>query len=260
MKLEGRTAVITGGGSGQGRATAKLFAREGAKVVAVDVNRENAEQTVTEIRSEGYEQVLAMLADISNEDDVKTVMEKTVEEFGTIDILVNCAGKTGPPGKDTAEELTMDDWMSTINVNVIGPWLCTKYAAPVMREKGKGVIINVSSTAGVRAIPGASPYCATKAAVSMLTKATALEYIPYGIRVNGVLPGHIDTPMMDGVIKGMEENGLEDAYNKVHYESNPIRRLGTPEEVASIILFLASDDSSFVVGSEIYADGGFAAG
>ena len=260
MKLKGKTAVITGGGSGQGRATAQLCAREGAKVVVLDVQRENAEETVRNIRSEGYEEVIALLADIRDESDVKTAMEKTVEEFGTIDILVNCAGKTGPPGKDTAEELTMDDWMSTINVNIIGTWLCIKYAAPVMRKKGGGVIINVSSTAGVRAIPGASPYCATKAAVSMLTKATALEYIPYGIRVNGVLPGHIDTPMMDSVIKGMEEHGMENAYHKVHHESNPIKRLGSPEEVASIILFLASDDSSFVVGSEIYADGGFAAG
>ncbi len=145
-------------------------------------------------------------------------------------------------------------------VNLIGPWLGIKYAAPVMRERGGGVIINVASTAGLRPFPGAAPYCVSKAGLLMLTKTVALEYALDNIRVNAICPGHIDTPMMDTVIAGMEAQGIPDARKKVHTESNPMKRLARPEEVATVALFLASDDSSFVTGSYVLADGGYMAG
>ena len=260
MRLADKTAVITGGGSGQGEATAHLFAQEGANVVIVDINKENGETTAADIKFNGHEKVSTLQANISNEEAVKNVMSEASEAFGSIDILVNCAGMRGPSGKSTMDELSMADWTNTLNVNLIGPWLCIKHAVPFMRAQNKGAIINVSSTAGIRGIPGASPYCVSKAALLMLTKTAALEYIEFGIRVNCILPGHIDTPMMNSVIEDMKGMGIKDAYNKVNTQSNPIGRLGTPLEIATTILFLATEDSSFITGADIYVDGGYAAG
>lgn len=259
MKLKGKVAIVTGGGSGQGRATALLFAREGARVVIADVNAAGAEETAEQLRASGRDSVLVVPTDVSNEEDVKHLVDKTLQEFGGLDILVNCAGRLGPLGKERADLLTLEEWDRTLGINLIGPWLCIKYAAPAMKEGGGGVIINVASTAGLRPFPGAAPYCVSKAGLLMLTKTVALEYVSDNIRVNAICPGHIDTPMMDVVIADMESQGIVGARQKVHTESNPMKRLARPEEVANVALFLACEDSSFVTGSYIFVDGGYMA-
>jgi NAD(P)-dependent dehydrogenase (short-subunit alcohol dehydrogenase family) len=225
-----------------------------------DLDREAAEETGAQIRDLDKQHVLVIPTDVSQETQVKALVSRTVDVFGGVDILVNCAGRLGPLGKDTAELLTGEEWDKTLGVNLIGPWLGIKYVAPVMREQGGGVIINVASTAGLRPFAGAAPYCVSKAGLLMLTKTVALEYVSAGIRVNAICPGHVDTPMMDTVIEDMAAQAISGARQKVHTESNPMQRLGRPEEVATVALFLAGDDSSFVTGSYILVDGGYLAG
>lgn len=262
MKLQNKVAVVTGGASGQGRAIAVLFAKEGADVVVADVDAEGAESATAEAREASIQgvEVLSVPTDVSDEAAVEALFAETVDALGTVDILVNCAGRLGPSGKDTADLLTLEEWDATLSVNLLGPWLCIKYAAPVMRAKGRGSIINVASTAGLRPFAGAAPYCVSKAGLLMLTKTVALEYVDDGIRVTAICPGHIDTPMMDAVISDMEEQGNVDAREDVHTGSNPMGRLGAPEEVATVALFLASADASFVTGSYVLVDGGYMAG
>lgn len=260
MRLKDKVAIVTGGASGQGRAIALLFAREGASVVVADVDMAGAEEAAHQARAMGNGRALAIRTDISQEEDVKRLIAQTVEALGGLDILVNCAGRLGPLGKETADLLTREEWDTTLGVNLFGPWLGIKYAAPAMRERGGGSIINVASTAGLRPFPGAAPYCVSKAGLLMLTKTVALEYAEDGIRVNAICPGHVDTPMMDAVIADMEARGMPDARNRVHTQSNPVKRLGSPEEVATVALFLAGEESSFVTGSYVLADGGYMAG
>ena len=262
MRLEDKVAIVTGGGSGQGRAIAVLFAQEGAHVVVADVDVEGAEETADEARDAGAPgvQVLVVPTDVSDEAAVEALVSETVEALGTVDILVNCAGRLGPSGKETADLLTLEEWNATLSVNLLGPWLGIKYAAPVMRANGGGAIVNVASTAGLRPFPGAAPYCVSKAGLLMLTKTVALEYVKDNIRVTAICPGHVDTPMMDAVISDMEVQGNSEARKQVQTQSNPMGRLGTPEEVAAVALFLASEDASFVTGSIVLADGGFMAG
>jgi NAD(P)-dependent dehydrogenase (short-subunit alcohol dehydrogenase family) len=260
MKLENQVAIVTGGASGMGRAIVKRFAREGARVVIADLDAAAGQQVVDEIQEAGGAEPIFDLIDISNEDQVKALVATALKRFGSVDILVNCAGRTAPLDKPTTDLLTYDEWKSVMDVNLMGPWMGIKYCVPVMRSAGGGVIINVASTAGLRPFPGASPYCVSKAALLMLTKTSALEYAGDNIRVTAIVPGHVDTPMMDNVIASIEAAGNADARRQVHEESNPIRRLGRPEEVASIALFLASGESSFVTGSYILADGGYMAG
>lgn len=260
MRLEGKVAIVTGGGSGQGRAIALRFSQEGAAVAVADVDLAGAVETVRQAKELGCGRALALFADVSDEPQVDHLVRLTVEALGGIDILVNCAGVLGPPGKETSDLLTREEWDRALGINLIGPWLGIKYAAPVMRERGGGTIINVASTAGLRPFPGAAPYCVSKAGLLMLTKTVALEYVADNIRVNAICPGHVNTPMMDAVISDMEAGGLDDAHQLVHTESNPMRRLGSPEEVATVALFLACEDSSFVTGSYVLADGGYMAG
>ncbi len=262
MKLREKTAIVTGGASGQGRAIAVRFAQEGANVVVADVDVQGAEDTARQAESviRGNGKVLTIPTDVSDEPAVEALVSETVDGFGTVDILVNCAGRLGPSGKETADQLTRDEWDVTLSVNLLGPWLCIKYVAPVMRKGDGGSIINVASTAGLRPFPGAAPYCVSKAGLLMLTKTVALEYVSDGIRVTAICPGHIDTPMMDVVIADMAAQGTAGARERVHTGSNPMRRLGTPQEVATVALFLASEDSSFVTGSYVLVDGGYMAG
>jgi len=262
MRLDNKVAIVTGGASGQGRAITVLFAQEGADVVVADLDVAGAEDTARQAKAVGVagRQVLVIPTDVSDEAAVEALTSKTIDTFGTVDILVNCAGRLGPSGKETADQLTLEEWDATLSVNLLGPWLCIKYVVPVMQKRGGGSIINIASTAGLRPFPGAAPYCVSKAGLLMLTKTVALEYISAGIRVTAICPGHIDTPMMDAVIADMVSQGIKDARERVHTQSNPMQRLGTPQEVATVALFLASEDSSFVTGSHVLVDGGYMAG
>jgi NAD(P)-dependent dehydrogenase (short-subunit alcohol dehydrogenase family) len=262
MRLEDQVAIVTGGASGQGRAISKLFAKEGARVTVADIDEEGIQETInqaSDIEGVSKHDLVGMPTDVSSEEEVKQLTERTVDEFDKVNILVNSAGTLAPPDKK-AHELSVDEWNRTLDVNLSGPWLCTKHAVPYMKKVGGGKVVNVASTAGMRPFPGASPYCISKAGLLMLTKTSALEYVDDDIRVTAVVPGHIDTAMMDQVIEDMEESGVEDAEEQVRTGSNPMGRLGTPKEVAKITLFLASDASSFVTGSFVLADGGYMAG
>jgi 3-oxoacyl-[acyl-carrier protein] reductase len=256
MKLLGKVSIITGGGSGMGRAISLLFAREGSRVVIADVNVSGAEETAQRAKAAGDCEVLVVPTDVSKEDQVQALVERALEKAGRLDILVNCAGRTNPLGLERADQITLLDWENVLSVNLTGPFLCTKYAAPAMRQQGGGVIINVASTAGLRPFPGITAYCVSKAGLIMLTKATALEYVSSNIRVNALLPGTVDTPMIDAVIASLEARGVADARQVVHTGSSPMRRLARPDEVAAAALFLASDDSSYVTGTELLVDGG----
>ncbi|NLY77791.1 MAG: glucose 1-dehydrogenase [Tissierellia bacterium] len=243
MKLKDKVAIVTGATSGMGRATAVLFAREGAKVVVVGRNEKRAKEVVDQINNEGNEAIY-VIADMLNLDDVKNIFTQTIEKFGTVDILFNNAGMLSIT---PLQELSIEEWENTFKVNVTAPLLLAQLVAPIMKEKGKGVIINTSSVAGAHAHHGMAAYVSSKHALCGLTKSMAWELGPE-IRVNAILPGAIVTAMLESV-------GGEDAV--IHLkEGSPLKRVGASEEIATAALFLASDDSSFVTGQLIRVDGG----
>jgi len=247
-KLAGKVALITGAGSGIGRATALLFAREGAKIVVSDVIPQGGDETVDMIKKDGGQAVFAE-ADVARWADVQRMVQVALDTFGRLDILYNNAGIMGKyiMTGDTPEET----WDRIIATNLKGVFLGSKCAIPVMLRQGGGVIVNTASTAGMIGLPGLPAYCASKAAVIQLTKTMALEYADKNIRVNCICPGGITTPMAAGY----------DADNPPPFkQSQAMRRFGQPEEVAKVALYLASDDSSFVTGSSAVVDGGWTAG
>ncbi len=243
MKLKDKVAIITGSTSGMGRATAELFAREGAKVVVTGRNEERAKEVVEKIKSEGNEAIY-IVADMLKTEDLEKIVEKTIEEYDTVDILFNNAGMLSvtPIG-----DLTMEEWENVFKVNVTAPFYLSQLVAPIMKEKGKGVIINTSSVAGAHAHHGMAAYVSSKHALSGLTKSMAWEFGPE-VRANAILPGAIMTAMVDSV-------GGEAAVEHL-VEGSPIKKAGQPEEIATAALFLASDDSSFVTGQLLRVDGG----
>jgi NAD(P)-dependent dehydrogenase (short-subunit alcohol dehydrogenase family) len=236
-----------------GRAVALLLASVGSRVMVADVDAQGGAETIE--RTSGR-QMCFVQTDVSDERQVASLVESTVSTMGGLDILVNCAGVTAPLGVERCDLLTREGWQRTIDTNLTGTWLCIKYAAPVMMQRGGGAIVNFSSVAGMRAFPGIAPYCAAKAGILMLTHCAALEYVSYGIRVNAVCPGTIDTPMIDKLIASLEARGIPDAHQMIHTGSSPMKRLGTAEEVARTVLFLASEEASFVTGTEVVVDGG----
>lgn len=243
MKLKDKVAIVTGSTSGMGRATAILFAREGAKVVVTGRNEERAKEVVDQIKREGNEAIY-VIVDMLKSEDVKKIFDKTMEAYGTVDILFNNAGMLSvtPIG-----DLTLEEWENIFKVNVTAPLYLSQLVAPVMKEKGKGVIINTSSVAGAHAHHGMAAYVSSKHAICGLTKSMAWEFGPE-IRANAILPGAIMTAMVDSV-------GGEAAVKHL-VEGSPIKKAGQPEEIATAVLFLASDDSSFVTGQLIRVDGG----
>lgn len=243
MKLKDKVAIITGSTSGMGRAAAALFAREGAKVVITGRDEKRAKEAVDQIRAEGHE-AFYIIADMTDIDSVKSVAEITIERYGTVDILMNNAGMLSI---SPLMDVTLDEWNKVFNVNVVAPLCLTKLVAPIMKEKGKGVIINVSSIAGAHAHHGLAAYVTSKHALSGLTKSMAWELGPE-IRVNAILPGAIHTAMLDSV------GGVEAVQGMV--EVTPLHKVGAPEEIAAAALFLACDESSFVTGQLIRVDGG----
>ena len=245
-RLDGKVAIISGGARGQGATEARMFAREGAKVVIGDLLDEEGKQVEAQINESGGEATYVHL-DVTQEDDWRSAVETAVSRYGKLDILVNNAGILIRKG---LEETTVEDWDRIMGVNAKGVFLGTKHAIPAMRRAGGGSIINISSTAGLVGSPNGSPsYTATKGAVRLLTKSTAIQYAKEGIRCNSVHPGPIDTDMIRDTMS--DPARLEQRMQRL-----PMGRVGTSEEIAYGVLYLASDESSFVTGSELVIDGG----
>jgi 3(or 17)beta-hydroxysteroid dehydrogenase len=246
-RLAGKVAIITGAASGIGQATAKLFAREGAKVVAVDMEEQAGKQTAESIIAEGGEATF-IKADVTVSTQVQNAMKATVQKYGKLDILVNNVG-ISPTGTvvDTKEEV----WDRIIDTNLKGVFLGSKYAIPEM--KNGGVIVNMASISGLVARQGEAGYDASKGGVVMLTRAMALDHASQNIRVNCVCPGTIWTPLIQRIV----EESDNPAESRKNFERlHPMGRLGKPEEIAYAALYLASDESSFVTGSALVVDGG----
>jgi NAD(P)-dependent dehydrogenase (short-subunit alcohol dehydrogenase family) len=249
VKLDNRVALVTGAGSGIGRAIAFTFANEGAKVVVNDMNVRGGNETVELIRGVG-KQAMFSEADVSRHDDVKNMMDKALKQYGRLDVLCNNAGIYW---EKAFTDMTENDWDRMIDTNLKGAFLCSKYAVAQMLKQGGGAIVNIGSELGIFGAPGASAYCASKGGLTLVTKALAREYGPSGIRVNCLSPRSIATPILTGYIANSKN---PEGLRKILIEAIPLRRFGQPEDVAKAALFLASDDSSFINGAVILIDGG----
>ena len=245
-RLDGKVALISGGARGQGAAEANLFAREGAKVVFGDVLDDQGKQVEAEIHEVGGEALYIHL-DVTREADWVSAVETAVSRYGKLDILVDNAGITI---RKTIEDTTKEDWDWIMAINAKGVFLGTKQAIPAMRQSGGGSIVNISSTAGLVGGPysGAS-YSATKGAVRLFTKSTAIQYAKEGIRCNSVHPGPLETPMTEDIL-------ADAAHREERTQRIPLGKIGTAEDIAYGVLYLASDEASFITGSELVIDGG----
>jgi NAD(P)-dependent dehydrogenase (short-subunit alcohol dehydrogenase family) len=253
MKLDGKVALITGGNSGIGSATAELLAKEGAKVVLTGRNQERGEEIARGINEAGGT-AMFIRSDVRAAKDCREAVEQTLERFGRIDVLFNNAGVFHPK---TVPECTEEEWDETIDSSLKGAFLMSKYALPSMIERGSGSIIHTSSGWGILGGEKAASYCAAKGGLVVMAKAMAMDHGPDGIRVNCVCPGDVETPMLadDAEKRGMTwEDYLAEASDR------PLGRIGTADEIARAVLFLASDDSSFVTGEALVVDGGGVAG
>lgn len=248
-RLQGRSTVVTGAASGIGRASAILFAQEGASVLCVD-RAETVADTVKQIADAGGRAV-AMTGDVSDETFVESFIARAVSDFGGLDACYANAG-IGSAGQAGFTELTAEHWMTVLKVNLIGPFLAIKHASKVMIPAGKGSIICTASVAGLRSGAGGVPYSASKAGVINLVQTTANEFYGTGVRVNAICPGLIETGMTRGVYEYARAKGTADRIGQL----NPLARGGEPSEIAHAALFLASDDSSYVNGQAIVVDGG----
>ncbi len=249
MRLEGKVALISGGARGMGAVEARMFASEGASVVIGDVLEDEGRRVAAEIGEAGG-QALFVALDVTSESQWRDAIDAAVSSFGRLDVLVNNAGIGGG---GNVEETTEADWDRTMDINAKGVFLGTKTAIPAMRRSGGGSIINISSQLGIVGVDNSSPqYQASKGAVRLLTKSTAIQYAREGIRANSVHPGPIVTPMTEA---GRAD---QDRYD-LTVSRIPLGRYGEPEDVAYGVLFLASDESSFMTGSELVIDGGWVA-
>ena len=245
MRLENKVALISGGARGMGAVEAKLFAEEGAKVIIGDILEEEGRKVEAEINEAGGECVFVSL-DVRSEEAWQNAVNEAVSRYGKLDILVNNAGIYRA---HNVEETTSDEWDQVMDINAKGVFLGTKHAIPAMRDAGGGSIVNISSVAGLVGSRATSAYNASKGAVRLLTKSTAIQYASDGIRANSVHPGTIETPMTEGFL-------ADPSMRQDRMDRTPIGRLGKPEDVAYGALFLASDEASFMTGSELVIDGG----
>lgn len=248
-RLSGKVAIITGAGGGQGAAEASAFAREGAKVVATDIQYDNVKQVVEEINAEFADSAIALEHDVSSKDQWEKVAKEAVSKFGKVNVLVHNAGILAIKPLD---EITKEFWNTGMNINAYSQFVGTQVLVPYLKEAGEGSIINISSLASIVGMGAFSPYTASKGAVEALTRAGAVEFGPFNIRMNSVHPGIIDTQMSKGAFPTEKER-------KAMSSTIPIRRFGTPVDVANLVLFLASDESAYITGETHIIDGGYSA-
>ncbi len=252
MDLKNKVAIVTGARRGMGKSHALTLAKAGAKVVVSDISQEDCKQVIDEIKKQGGK-AIAIKCDVSKKQEVEEMVKKTIENFSKIDILINNAGicQFKP-----FLELTEQEWDKTLNINLKGYFLCAQSVAKQMAKQKKGVIVNIASIAMGQVGVGffnMVHYCASKGGIVGMTEALALELAPFGIRVNAVAPGAIDTPMIDPVKS--DPKTMEAILTKI-----PLSRVGKPQEVSNLVLFLASDESSYITGSTVVIDGGWLAG
>jgi NAD(P)-dependent dehydrogenase (short-subunit alcohol dehydrogenase family) len=248
--FRGQVALVTGASSGMGLATARAFAAHGASVALADINEDALRAANDELTSAG-QQALAVVCDVSDEDQVAALVDRTVATYGRLDMAFNNAGIQVPPSDAADEPAGIFERVNAINLR--GVWACMKHELRQMREQGSGAIVNCSSLGGLVGLPGRASYHASKHGVLGLTKSAALEYAPRGIRINAVCPGTIDTPM----VADMEAKGELDMAEAIR--NQPIGRLGTADEIAAAVLWLCSPGASFVVGVALPVDGGYTA-
>jgi len=249
-RVKGKVALITGGGSGIGRATALLFASEGAKVAIADYNVDGGERTLRAIKESGGEAIFHA-TDVANPNEVEALVNRALEHYGRLDCAFNNAGIEGQ--FSSTPECTMENWQRVIAINLSGVFYCMKYEIPEMLKSGGGTIVNTSSICGLAGIANTSAYTAAKHGVIGLTKTAALEFSSKGIRVNAVCPGFIRTPM---VARVMDRGSFDE---KAVIQTHPINRLGKAEEIAEAVLWLSSEASSFVTGVPMPVDGAYLA-
>jgi NAD(P)-dependent dehydrogenase (short-subunit alcohol dehydrogenase family) len=248
-RFDGKSVLLVGGASGIGRATAQAFGKEGAAVCVADINDDGGRETTEHINAKGGKAWFVHV-DVRGEDEVKRMVNTAVELLGGLDVLVNVAGVLRV---DVVERITVEDWNLTFEVNVRGPFLTVKYALEALRRGRDPAIVNIGSAAGFKDGAGSSAYSASKGAVIAFSKTMAMELAEHNIRVNAMCPGFIDTPFNDPAYEFM---GGREAVDRFVQEGIPLRRMGTPEEAAAYILFLAAPESSFVTGQAVLMDGG----
>ena len=254
-RLKNKTCIVTGSGSGIGKASALLLAEEGAKVVVVDLNEDNAKSTEKEINNFNGE-AISLKINVSDENEVKNMIDKTIEKFGKVDILHNNVGIV--PANDSIFDLSGDEWTRAININLKSAFLCTKYAVPNMIENKTGNIVYTASIIGIIGEPGSSQlsYAISKGGIMGMVKQLSADLAPHKIRVNSVCPGYTDTP----ALRAAFSMGVQAAETwKEHEELHLLNRFADPKEIAHAVLFLASNESSFITGTNLVVDGGFTA-
>ena len=245
LKLKDKVAVITGAGSGLGRAIALRFAQEGARIVIAELNEAGAEETLKQVHAKGAE-AFAVTTDVSDTQSVSRLFKAIDDRGWPVDIMVNNAGNAG--NLTPLHEVTDEQWHSVVEVHLSGTFYCSREAIKRMLMQGRGgAVINLGSVAGLRGLPGGSSYTAAKGAIIAFTKGVAQEYASLGIRVNAIAPGWVETPILEN---------LPDEMRPMMTTMTPLGRIGKPEEIAAVALFLASDESSYVIGQTISPNGG----
>jgi NAD(P)-dependent dehydrogenase (short-subunit alcohol dehydrogenase family) len=252
MRLSGKVAIVTGGGSGIGRVTASLFAGEGAKVVVADLDEKNGTETVGDIKKAGGEGIFAR-TDVASAAEAKRMADLTVDRYGRIDVLVNVAGIFREGG---VVETSEDEWRRVLDVNLTGIFFCMKHCVPHMIRQGGGSIVNISSEAGLVGIGNQVAYNVSKSGVIALTKSAAVDLAAHRVRVNCVCPGRVHTPLVEKVIRASPD---PENTRRALSEDRPLKRMGRPEEIAAGILYLASDESAYATGAVLSIDGGYTA-